>query len=44
MDITKKELSQKAYDIFVRGIGLNFLLHTAERFFTSWKDDVKVGE
>ena len=28
----------------ILGIGLNYLLHTAERFFTSWKDDVKVGE
>ena len=28
----------------ILGIGLNYILHRAERFFTSWKDDVKAGE
>lgn len=26
------------------GIGLNYILHSAERFFTSWKDEIRIGE
>jgi NitT/TauT family transport system permease protein len=26
----------------ILGIGLNYLLHRAEKVFTSWKEDIKV--
>jgi NitT/TauT family transport system permease protein len=28
----------------VLGLGLNFVLHSIERFFTSWKEDIRAGE
>jgi NitT/TauT family transport system permease protein len=28
----------------VLGLGLNWLLHSAERFFTSWKAEISAGE
>jgi NitT/TauT family transport system permease protein len=28
----------------ILGIALNFLLQRAERFVTSWKDEIRIGE
>jgi NitT/TauT family transport system permease protein len=28
----------------ILGIALNYALHSAEKFFTSWKDEIRVGE
>jgi NitT/TauT family transport system permease protein len=28
----------------ILGIGLNYILHSAEKFFTSWKTDIQAGE